>query len=782
MSTHRMMVVAAALALAGCDRGRYAEALAPAPTAAAAPEGQAASELPAEQRMMKLEVRRGAVAAKMKKPASISKGDEGGVDLLEKVAELAGSGGLGKVAVAPAAEPAAPGPQAARAWFPETFLFEPLVVTDASGRATVPVRVPDRLTSWRVLALAHSRAGEQAGAVASFRGTLPTYVDPVVPSFLVAGDEVRIPVQVVNTTAKGVSGALQIAVSGASLASPAPGEISVAPNGTEVRFVTVLADRPGTATLRASFAGLDAVMREIPIQPSGRPLVDRRGGTLGAPRVVEIDEPSDAPAGTARVRLSAFPGALALVRSELSNVSGRAALADDAYGLLLAGEATSLLQKLGDKADPDAVRSLTILMQQRALADTRSADVSTAALFVEGASAQPDNPVLSRLAARLAATIAQGQRPDGTFQGGDGWTLQRLLVTTAECTRAVRASARDDAGKIRARAVAVRASGAFERFAPEIKDGYTAAAVLSSGAVQGTLAERLRAVVKGALQQGEGGARYLPVERGIVRGDGSAPSTVEATALAVLGLEGDKEAPLADLGTTLLGAYSPERGWGDGHANLSALSAAVHLFKDPVPSQVRIVLELDGKTVAEGVLGPDKLKEVLTVEAPVGALSRGKHLWRVRADPAVAGLGFQLARYRWLPWTQSPPENGIELAAAVPAALRVGQPATIQLSASSPGALALEIRAPLAAGVQPDRSSLTKLQESGAITGFRVDDSAVTLEVPPRPAGQPFAASFQVIPTLAGTLHTAAFAVSPQGDPGLAFYVPPKTWSVASGQ
>ena len=31
-----------------------------------------------------------------------------------------------------------------RSWFPETFLFDPLVVTDESGRATVPVRVPDR--------------------------------------------------------------------------------------------------------------------------------------------------------------------------------------------------------------------------------------------------------------------------------------------------------------------------------------------------------------------------------------------------------------------------------------------------------------------------------------------------------------------------------------------------------------------------------------------------------------------------------------------------------------
>ncbi|MDX2009275.1 MAG: hypothetical protein SFW67_03745, partial [Myxococcaceae bacterium] len=41
---------------------------------------------------------------------------------------------------APADE--AGGPAPTRAWFPETFLFEPLVVTDSNGRATVPVKVP----------------------------------------------------------------------------------------------------------------------------------------------------------------------------------------------------------------------------------------------------------------------------------------------------------------------------------------------------------------------------------------------------------------------------------------------------------------------------------------------------------------------------------------------------------------------------------------------------------------------------------------------------------------
>ncbi|HZI03362.1 MAG TPA: alpha-2-macroglobulin family protein, partial [Archangium sp.] len=143
------------------------------------------------------------------------------------VGGMRGGGGLGFAmkAEAPGAPPPPPAPAPpaeapatpGRAWFPETFLFEPLVVTDASGLASVPVKVPDRLTNWRVLALGHSRSGAQAGAVSTFAGTLPTYVDPVLPPFLRAGDTVRLPVQVVNTTGASVTRSLKVEAEGVTV-------------------------------------------------------------------------------------------------------------------------------------------------------------------------------------------------------------------------------------------------------------------------------------------------------------------------------------------------------------------------------------------------------------------------------------------------------------------------------------------------------------------------------------------------------------------------------------
>ena len=61
--------------------------------------------------------------------------------------------------------------------------------------------------------------------------------------------------------------------------------------------------------------------------------------------------------------------------------------------------------------------------------------------------------------ADVAAQVATAQRPDGTCQGADGWTLQRLLVATADCTQAVRAgAAQSTAGKQRSAVFSVRAS------------------------------------------------------------------------------------------------------------------------------------------------------------------------------------------------------------------------------------------------------------------------------------------------------------------------------------
>lgn len=662
-----------------------------------------------------------------------------------------------------------------RAWFPETFLFEPLVVTDDAGAATVPVRVPDRLTTWRVLALGHSRTGAQGGAVTSFLGTLATYVDPVIPPFLVAGDEIRLPIQMINTTGEPIATELAVEATGAAITA-AQGARTIPARGSLVEYATLRAARPGAVKLRVGLGETDAVERTVDVAPAGRPIVTSRSGTLAAPRTLSIEGPAGADPATDRVRLMVFPGALALLRSELAASTARSGLADDAYALLLAGQAPALLASLGDKADPEALRTLSIVAGQRAIRHARTLDVPGAAALAAAALAHPGSPVLARLGERAAELLHRQQRPDGTFEGGGGWTLQRVLVATADGTRAVLAANGTAAARQRAQAVAFRAAGAFERNADVVTDAYTAAAILATGAASGPIVDKLRGRVRDAIA-GDAGGKWLPVGEGVVRADGSVPGRAEATALAVLALEGDPQAAAlrADLGATLLGSYSPAHGWGDGRANLACVQAVLALFKAPLPANVRITLALDGKQVASGHFDREKLRDVLVLEAPAGASVAGAHEWTITADPAVPGLGYSLAIQSYVPWQKDSVKAGLELSLPAAVTATVGRPAEVALTAIAPSGMELQITHAHPAGVQPDRTSLEALVSSGILSRFEIADGKVELYVPALDPGEVLSAKYRVIPTFAGKLSSGPSRIRAGAHE---VYVPPAQWTI----
>jgi len=655
--------------------------------------------------------------------------DEGGA----MKSELAGpgKGGSGNVEQGPAP----------RAWFPETFLFSPLVVTDDAGQAQVSVKVPDRLTTWRVLALAHSRNGSQAGATATFVGTLPAYVDPVVPSFLRAGDAVSVPVQLVNTTDEPIQTTLHVEVQGGTLATQSQA-VTVAKQSSTVRYVDVAATRAGELRLMARMGEADMVVRTVEVQHTGKPVQQVQTGTLAAPRNFSITGGPSQGAGQGIARLSVYPGALALLRSELNASVHRGGVAADAFALLLAGKAPELLRSLGDEPDVEALRKLRLTATQKIMKDARVLSIENASLIAEAARSHVGNPVLERLAQRALATIESSQAPDGTCGGQSGWTLQRLLVATADCARAASGVPN----------VQIRAAGAFERNAKEIADPYTAAAILAARAATGPLAEILRAQVLAAIEERDNGAKVLALPKGVVRADGHTPSVVEATAMAVLALQDVGDAPLADLGATLLASYSPRFGWGDGRTNLVAMEAALVLFKDPMPDVVSISLRKDGDIVAEGSLAQDKVREVLQLSADALDIA-GAHEWSITAEPAVPGLGFSLELTHWVPWGKSE-LLGSELSVELPKNMRVGNAAAISVQAIVPSGTLFEVELALPAGVQLDGASLEALVQSGVLRSYREVDGKVTLLAAALSPAQRFAASVRIIPTLSGRLQS----------------------------
>ena len=93
------------------------------------------------------------------------------------------------------------------------------------------------------------------------------------------------------------------------------------------------------------------------------------------------------------------------------------------------GASTGTLTALGDKPDQEDLRQLAILGTQRAVRHARTLDVTRRRSDRSGAGAPGQRD--PRAARRARSVVARDhQRPDGTFSGETGWTLQRLLVTT----------------------------------------------------------------------------------------------------------------------------------------------------------------------------------------------------------------------------------------------------------------------------------------------------------------------------------------------------------------
>lgn len=696
-----------------------------------------------------------------------------------------------------AAEGAGP---AERAWFPETFLFNPLVVTDADGRAEVPVKIPDRLTGWRVLGLAHTGTGAQAGATTRIQGTLPVYVDAVLPPFLRAGDRVRLPLQLVNTTDTARREQLSVTAEGGDLRVRG-GDMALPAGSSQVAWAEVAVPRAGTLTLGARLGSADAVRKTVTVSPSGKPIEQVRGGTLAAERTMELIGADDLDPDSARVRLVVYPGALSVLRSELSSATSRTDPGGTAYALLLAGRGPALLTGLGEPVSADGsdsaareratqLRDLRLIATQRAVRLARSPDFATSTLLVEAALTHPGDALLTRMGDRLLRNLQSKQLPDGTFGGSSSqrWTVQRLLVATADATRAAGAAAAvagGDAALTRERQqiaarVQLRAGAAFERYQGQINDPYTAAAVLASGAVSGELAEALTQTVLKGIRPMDDGSKALRVDEDVVRADNLRPSRVEASALAALALQDNPEAKgaVADLGAYVLGAWRPGRGWGDGRTDLLCLQTVAALFSDGLPESVTVTLARDGQPVGSRSLSGDDLRELSILDLPAEG-ARGAHRWSVAADPPVPGLGFSLTLQTWVPWEARPRVNSLELAVQTPARPQVGQASPVRVTAAAPAGRPLRFTMGLPAGVQVDEDELQGLVNAGTLAGFEAEDGSVAFTVPALDPGQTFDAAFSVIPTLGGALASGPMSLGLAGADADAAVLAPTVWRIS---
>lgn len=137
-------------------------------------------------------------------------------------------------------------PISVRTDFSALALFAASVETDARGRAQVPVKLPDSLTRYRVMAVGADATNRFGQGESTVVGRLPLMVRPSAPRFLNFGDRFELPVVVQNQTDAALSVDVAVRASNATIAEAGRRVRVPAHDRVEVRFPAA-ARRPGTA-------------------------------------------------------------------------------------------------------------------------------------------------------------------------------------------------------------------------------------------------------------------------------------------------------------------------------------------------------------------------------------------------------------------------------------------------------------------------------------------------------------------------------------------------------
>ncbi len=183
--------------------------------------------------------------------------------------------------------------------------FAAALPTDANGRASVKVKLPDNLTRYRVMAVAVAGDKQFGAGESAITARLPLMVRPSAPRFLNFGDKFELPVVVQNQT--DVPMQVEVAVRGANaqMEPPKGGTLNAvgrrvtvpANDRVEVRFPAATL-KPGTARFQiagASGKWSDAAEVSLPVWTPATTEAFATYGEIDAGAIIQpVKAPSDA--------------------------------------------------------------------------------------------------------------------------------------------------------------------------------------------------------------------------------------------------------------------------------------------------------------------------------------------------------------------------------------------------------------------------------------------------------------------------------------------------------
>ncbi len=210
-------------------------------------------------------------------------------------------------------------PPRLRQYFPETMLWLPDEVTDASGALHLTFLAADSITTWRVTALASSQDGRIGSATGGLRVFQDFFIDLDLPGSLTVGDEVALPVGVFNYLPDAQSVRLEVQQEPwfELLDEPAK-TLEIASNDITVVYFRIKALTFGAQPFQVTAYGSrmsDAIRKDVRVFPDGKELrftvSDKLEPTVPAKETVQL--PAEAVPGTQKLMVKIYPGVVSQV-------------------------------------------------------------------------------------------------------------------------------------------------------------------------------------------------------------------------------------------------------------------------------------------------------------------------------------------------------------------------------------------------------------------------------------------------------------------------------------
>jgi hypothetical protein len=215
-----------------------------------------------------------------------------------------------------------------REYFPETLVWQPLLETDAQGRAKLDFKLADNITTWKMAVIGSTVDGEVGVVEKEIRAFQPFFVEHDPPRILTEGDEIELPVVLRNYLDKAQAVDLEIkpeswfALSGPSRkrAEVASGESSRETFG----FRAIASVREGKQRITASGSDAsDAIEKPVEVHPDGEERALTRSQILGDATTLDLNIPAELIKGSLRAELKIYPNLMSHVAESIEGILER---------------------------------------------------------------------------------------------------------------------------------------------------------------------------------------------------------------------------------------------------------------------------------------------------------------------------------------------------------------------------------------------------------------------------------------------------------------------------